>query len=44
VQEAVQRDDAELVVIDAKGSKRLARASKEDQAVLLVAEIALRLT
>ena len=43
VQEAVQRDDAELLVIDARGSKRLARASKDEQAVLLVAEIAERL-
>jgi phosphopantothenoylcysteine decarboxylase/phosphopantothenate--cysteine ligase len=43
VQEAVQRDDAELLVIDAHGSKRLARASKDEQAILLVAEIAQRL-
>ena len=44
VQEAVQRDDAELLVIDANGSKRLPRASKEQQAELLVAEIAQRLS
>lgn len=44
VQDALQRDDAELLLIDATGSKHLARASKEQQAVLLVAEIAARLT
>jgi phosphopantothenoylcysteine decarboxylase/phosphopantothenate--cysteine ligase len=44
VQDALQRDDAELLLIDATGSKHLARASKEHQAVLLVAEIAARLT
>jgi phosphopantothenoylcysteine decarboxylase/phosphopantothenate--cysteine ligase len=43
IQESVQRDDAELLVLDAMGSKRLERASKEVQAALLVAEIAGRL-
>ena len=43
VQESVQRDDAELLVLDANGSKRLERASKDIQAALLVNEIAARL-
>jgi phosphopantothenoylcysteine decarboxylase/phosphopantothenate--cysteine ligase len=43
VQHAVQKDAAELVLIDAKGSTLMPYASKEEQARLLAGEIAARL-
>jgi phosphopantothenoylcysteine decarboxylase/phosphopantothenate--cysteine ligase len=43
VQEAVQQDDAELLVIDQHGTTKLPRASKDIQAELLVAQISARL-
>ena len=43
VQESVQRDDAELLVLDDHGSKRLERSGKDLQAARLVDEIAARL-